>query len=88
MYRNPVGGGTSGGIPEAPTDGSIYARRGSDATWRNLEVVATPPSSADPNGQILGFAKGQTYAQTDTSLTYKIRDWTFNGTPGTTTGWI
>jgi len=34
--------------------------------------------------RILGFAKGQTYAQTDTSLTYKIRDWTFNGTPGTT----
>ena len=27
-------GGTGGGIPEAPTDGQIYGRRGSDASWQ------------------------------------------------------
>jgi hypothetical protein len=88
MYRNPAGSGTGGGIPEAPTDGSIYARRGSDATWRDLEVIATSPGVSSPEATIIGFAKGQTYTQTDATGTYKMRDWTFNGTPGANTGWI
>jgi hypothetical protein len=28
------GGGGGGGVPEAPTDGGVYARRGSDASWQ------------------------------------------------------
>lgn len=44
--RNALGilgtGGGGGGIPEAPSDGIIYGRRGSDATWQ--------PSPAGPAG--------------------------------------
>jgi Collagen triple helix repeat (20 copies) len=28
------GGGSGGGIPEAPTDGQLYSRRGSDTSWQ------------------------------------------------------
>lgn len=36
------GGSGGGGIPEAPTDGTIYGRRGSDTSWQ--------PSPAGPEG--------------------------------------
>jgi len=46
------------------------------------------PGTPEPNGWIIGYAKGQTYTQTDAVGTYKLRDWTFAGTAGTSEGWI
>lgn len=88
MYRyQPGGTGGGGGIPEAPTDGQTYGRRGSDATWRPLSIVFAAPGTASPEGAIIGFVRGQTYTQLAAGG-YKLRDWTFNGTPGENTGWI
>jgi hypothetical protein len=54
--RNALGilstsGGGGGGIPEAPTDGTIYGRRGSDTSWQPSPPGATGPSGpAGANG--------------------------------------
>lgn len=46
------------------------------------------PGTAAPNGFLVGAAKGQNYSQLAAGGTYKLRDWVFNGTPGTNTGWL
>lgn len=34
MYVDALAFGGGGGVPEAPTDGQLYSRRGSDASWQ------------------------------------------------------
>lgn len=46
------------------------------------------PGTLTPGGNVVGNAKGQTYAQLDPTSAYVTRFWTFNGTPGTSTGWL
>jgi hypothetical protein len=47
-----------------------------------------PPGTVAPEGNVVGNAKGQTYAQLDAAGTYVKRMWTFNGVPATSTGWL
>jgi hypothetical protein len=80
---------SGGGIPEAPTDGRTYTRHGLTANWiAVVEVIAAAPGTSSPEGSIIGPTRGAIYTQLDAGGTYKLRDWTFDGTPGTTTGWL
>lgn len=54
----------------------------------NPEDVFLIPGTTAPEGNVIGVARGQVYTQLAPSGTYKQRDWTFNGTPGTNVGWI
>lgn len=42
----------------------------------------------EPNGNVVGEARGQTYIRTNSVGTVKLGTFTFNGIPGTTDGWI
>lgn len=83
------GGGGTGGIEEAPTDGRLYARQGDIADWVAIQpALAAPPGTAAPEGVIIGTAKGVMYTQLHSSGLYIARQWVFNGTVGTSTGWL
>jgi hypothetical protein len=81
-------------VGEAPTDGGVYGRQGSTAAWVLLDAsqlisaIAAPPGTAAPEGTIVGNLKGQFYTQLDPTGTYIARQFVFNGTPGTSTGWL
>jgi hypothetical protein len=53
-----------------------------------LGVTLIPPGELAPNGNVIGRAKGQNYAHLAAGGAYKLRDYTFNGTPGTSEGWV
>jgi hypothetical protein len=67
--------GPPGPVPEAPTDGQSYARRGSDATWQVAGSGGGTPSSAPPlmdgtaaAGSATAYSRGDHVHPTDTSL--------------------
>jgi hypothetical protein len=53
-----------------------------------LSFAWIAPGTVAPNGAIIGYARGQTYAQLDAGGTYVLRQWTFAGTEGENTGWL
>jgi len=79
-----------GGVAEAPADNALYARRNNawEAFSPGIGETPTPPGPAAPEGVVAGILKGQLYAQLDETSTYIARQWIFNGTPGTNTGWL
>lgn len=83
-----TGGGSGDAVPEAPLDGQVYGRRGSDATWVAVSMAVHSPDTAAPNGSKIGGYKGQSYTQLSGDSTYVQRLWVFNGTPGQNQGWI
>ncbi len=48
--------GAGGGIPEAPTDGQSYSRRGSDASWQVATGGGASPSNTTPSMDGTGAA--------------------------------
>jgi hypothetical protein len=82
------GGGTGDGVPEAPLDGQIYGRRGSDATWQPMSMSVQTPGTVAPNGNKIGGYKGQSYCQLASDSASILRNWIFNGTPGQNQGWL
>jgi hypothetical protein len=57
-------------------------------TGSSTSGIAAPPGTAAPKGVITGSMKGQMYTQTDPTGTYILRQWVFNGEPGTNTNWL
>jgi len=51
-------------------------------------ITPIPPGLDAPEGNIIGELPGITYTQVDSTETYTVRLWTFNGVAGTNTGWI
>jgi len=51
-------------------------------------IAPISPGTESPEGNIVGELPGVTYTQTDSTGTYAVRTWTFNGVAGTNTGWI
>jgi hypothetical protein len=53
-----------------------------------LGNVWIDPGTVAPNGFIIGYARGQIYAQLDATSSYVLRQWVFVGAAGEDTGWI
>ena len=87
-----AGGGSGGGIPEAPTDGQTYGRRGSDASWQvatggggsvSWDAITGKPVTFPPSLPIP--QSGVTNLVTDLGLKAPLASPVFSGTPTTPT---
>jgi hypothetical protein len=65
--QGPIGNtGPPGPVPEAPTDGALYARRGSDASWQaaigaSVTISDIAPTNPKPGDLWFDSVGGQTY---------------------------